>query len=70
MKIETKEPKFEPVTITLETQEEVSKMFAIFNHQTLSNALEFYNHYKSFTSICVKDYTKWHNVIESLISKK
>ena len=39
MKVETIEPKFSPITIVLETPEEVAKIYAIFNHPEITEAL-------------------------------
>lgn len=33
-------PKFEPVTLVLETQEEVDRLYAVFNHFELANILQ------------------------------
>ena len=43
--------KFNPVVLTLETQEEVDKLFAIFNNARISGILKLhnaYNHLKPF----------------------
>lgn len=40
MKVETVEPKFNPISIVLETPEEVVKFYAILNSVKIINALE------------------------------
>ena len=37
----TEKPKFTPITITLESEEEVAKMYAIFNYSTIVRSLNF-----------------------------
>lgn len=37
MKIKQQEPKFEPITITLETQEELDQIFAMAKYCSFSN---------------------------------
>ena len=37
MKIEQKQPEFQPITITLETQEELDQLFAMAKYCTFSN---------------------------------
>ena len=40
MKIKTVEPKFNPISIVLETPEEVAKIYAILNHTGIIKALD------------------------------
>lgn len=38
MKIERKEPEFQPITITIETQDELDQMFAMAEYCSFSNS--------------------------------
>lgn len=67
MKAERKNYKFDPVILTLETQEEVDKMFAIFNCSRIVEALDagvFTNKHAWYKELMpFKDEecsTKWH----------
>ena len=40
MRVETVENKFNPISIVLETPEEVAKFYAILNHPTIVNSLK------------------------------
>lgn len=61
MKIETKPAKFEPVHIILENQDEVNKMFAIFNFCPISNALKLPEKAWEQLEKLATDYEKYHD---------
>jgi len=80
MKIARKAEEFRPVTITLETQEELSMMFAIFNSIPISRALDkasstgsmggdVFKMIRSFTSTDRKEYPKFKSKLEKLTHK-
>lgn len=67
MKIE-QEKSFKPVVITLETQEEVDKIFAMFNHVTLSETLEFDLNWTDMLELFSSDeYKEYHRRLTNII---
>lgn len=69
MKIEQKHPEFQPITITLETQDELEQMFALATHcsfisssgldttETIYNSLKQHvnRRYSSNSELCLSD---------------
>jgi hypothetical protein len=69
MKIESKES-FNPITIVLESQEEVDEMFAVFNHVSISNSLkELQSFYKDLIHYSSPNYSKIHIKLDENIAK-
>lgn len=57
-----KQEAFQPISILLETQEDVDKMRAIFNYHPLTKALKLGPIWNQFES-CGGDYEKWFQEI-------
>lgn len=57
---------FKPVHIVLESQEEVDKMFALFNHGPISNALQLGDLYGDFPK--TEGYGEWHVKLDKLMA--
>ena len=47
MKIEASENDFKPITITLETRDELLQFFSACNHRKISNALPLFSEFHS-----------------------
>ena len=57
----TKQEAFTPVAITLETREEVDKMYALFNYSPIADALELRGWYTKLQPYRTFGHDKWHN---------
>ena len=68
MKVEKVKKEFQPITIVLETQEKVDKIFAIVNHNNLCNALGLVDLY-NMLDYYQKDYSPWFDKLEKAIKK-
>ncbi len=54
MKATRAEPQFTPVTVTLETQEEVDAIFAFLVHGSLSDAVGLFNQWEVLSPFATK----------------
>lgn len=57
MKVERKN-NFEPVLLILETQEEVNKVFALFNHSIIIDALQIPDWWEELEHFSTDNYSK------------
>ena len=71
MKVEQEAQQFNSVTITLETEEEVAKFFAILSFHPLNRALDTHDWYKTFSSRIevVPVYKEWFNRIKRVMDR-
>lgn len=61
MKSHQEQPQFKPVTLILETQAEVDSLFALFNHHTVTKAVELdYQCYQSLLPFKSDDTERLH----------
>jgi len=75
MKVETARDLFQPVTITLETQDEIDEMFAVFNFSPILSALDQFKgiSHPLFEALCKSrssDYTRFWKVLDSNLERK
>jgi hypothetical protein len=59
-------PQFTPVVLTLETQEEVDKVFAIFNFARIVDAVGLPDAYEHLDRFTTKAADKYHSAIGAL----
>lgn len=65
MAVVTKEDEvFAPVFIALITQEEVDKMFSIFNFSPISKAVEWPEMYQQLYLYKTENYEHWHHKLD------
>ena len=69
MKAERIEPQVEfvPVVITLETQEEVDKMFAVLVHCKINTAVSMNNWWKALNSYKTNDYRVYFDKLDEVV---
>lgn len=65
----TSERKFQPVILTLETQEEVDKLFALLNHSAISDAVGFTEEYLVLKPYISDKKNLYHFNLEKMIAK-
>jgi hypothetical protein len=71
MQIKSTEPKFEPVSVILNTSEEVSKFYAIMNTRHITNALQIDTQADNiranlrirYADACGSPASNWHGAI-------
>ena len=68
MKVTTGKPKFTPVILTLESQEEVDKIFAIMNYTPLHVALNFNGVWEQLDQFKTNEYYHFHDIIEKVFT--
>lgn len=68
MKATRKEQPFNPVILTLESQEEVDKLFAVFNFVPIADLLGF--NYKVLNDFRTGGYVNYHGKLQKLIPRK
>ena len=74
MKVEVK-TEFRPVHITLETQDEVDRLFAIVNFVPIKEALGLYRDnwallWNKLCSLRSNNYSKYHDALDSSIQRR
>jgi len=69
MKVERIKPEVEfvPVVVTLETQEEVDKLFALLDHTTVNRELDIKGWWKLLDGYKSSDYKKHFNKLAGII---
>jgi len=69
MKVERIKPEaeFVPVVVTLETQEEVDKLFALLDHCTVNRELDMENWWRPLEKYKSKGYEKYFNKFRGII---
>lgn len=66
MKVEQIQPKvFQPVTLTLETQDEVNGLFALLNHVKVAECVNMHNGFsEQLEPYITPDYRIFHNSLD------
>ena len=69
MKVNQIEPErpFKPICITLESQEDVDKVYAILDHSSIVRAFNIENWYKQLRPFRTGAYTKYHSKLMSML---
>lgn len=71
MKILEEKKEFQPIHLILETQEEVDKLYTIFNHSALVECLNLRGHYLLLEDHCDEDNShKLHKKIEKTLQRR
>lgn len=67
MKVEKLKAGFEPILLTIETQDELDRLFALCNHSLISDRLMLYNMQDLLHPHRSDNYVKYHNELEKLM---
>ena len=67
MKSEKMKAQFAAVILTLETQTEINKLYAIFNHPDIAKALELSKAYKHLDPFITEGWREYYAAISKII---
>ena len=67
MKVQKTPKQFEPISLILETQEEIDKFYAILAHSVFSRKLELGDSYILLSDYKTKEHLKWHNQLSNIV---
>lgn len=70
MKVKKGREPFVPIQVTLETQEEVDKLFALANHSIINKNLQLDGWWEKLDMYRSGEYEKWHSVLQSILKRK
>lgn len=67
MRVESSKEIFQPIKIVLESQEEVNKLFAIFNYTPISEAVDIPSWWSELRPYKTDDATRFHGHLRAKI---